>query len=137
VQREVHCNALVEVNHQQAGSQLANMLGLEASNELITSMQGGVIGFLTWLLQQGQRSTWEQLASRSKRREWAQLKTATHSSHSREHQESLQNCVSWRYKGTHLSSGNKLVFIFDPDAPIPNQEQQMEQEGQLPGAGVN
>jgi hypothetical protein len=35
--------------------------------------------------------------------------------------------VKWQQEDEH----------FDPDAPIPNQEHQMEQEGQLPGAGVN
>jgi hypothetical protein len=35
--------------------------------------------------------------------------------------------VKWQQEDEH----------FDPGAPIPNQEQQMEQEGQLPGAGVN
>jgi hypothetical protein len=35
--------------------------------------------------------------------------------------------VKWQQEEEH----------FDPDAPIPNPEQQMEQEGQMPGEGVN
>jgi hypothetical protein len=129
-QRDELCNALVEVNRQQAGSHLANLFGL------IASMQGG-----HWVVNMTSAAG-------------ATLHSGTtRLSVKKGRVGAIEDCYAFiPFEGAPGQAAELCVMEvqgiasvkwqqedenLDPDAPMPNPHHQVQQEVHMPGEGVN